>query len=129
MTWALQLMATLSVLAGLLILFCVVKEKARSQRWEVNLQKVLGCTLGQLRRQIWMEFGILGVTASIVGTTLSLITSYLLSVQIFDRVWSFRWDLPLLVIFCVVTLSVVTANFAARRVLHDKPIKLLREGS
>ena len=60
MTWALQLMATLSVLAGLVILFCVVREKARSQSWEMNLQKVLGCTGRQLRHQVWIEFGILG---------------------------------------------------------------------
>jgi putative ABC transport system permease protein len=128
MTWALQLMATLSILAGLVILFCVVREKARSQRWEMNLQKVLGSTTGQLRRQIWIEFGLLGAGASIIGTCLSLVTSYLLSVEVFDRVWSFRWDLPLLVVGCVAGLSVITADFAARRALREKPVRLLQEG-
>ena len=85
----------LSVLAGLVILYCVVREKARSQSWEMNLQKVLGCTIKQLRKQVWVEFGILGGGAAVMGTMLSLITSYLLSVEVFDRVWSFRWDLPI----------------------------------
>jgi putative ABC transport system permease protein len=128
MTWALQVMAALSILAGLVILFCVVREKARSQRWEMNLQKVLGSTTGQLRRQIWIEFGLLGAGASMIGTCLSLVTSYLLSVEVFDRVWSFRWDLPLLVVGCVAGLSVITADFAARRALREKPVRLLQEG-
>ena len=55
----------------------------------MNLQKVLGCTGRQLRHQVWIEFGILGGGAAIIGTLLSLATSYLLSVQVFDRVWSF----------------------------------------
>jgi len=128
MTWALQVMAILSILAGLVILFCVVREKTRSQRWEMNLQKVLGSTTGELRRQIWIEFGLLGAGASIIGTCLSLVTSYLISVEVFDRVWSFRWDLPLLVVGCVVGLSVITADIAARRALREKPVRLLQEG-
>ena len=128
MTWALQVMAALSILAGLVILYCVVREKARSQSWEMNLQKVLGSTAGQLRRQVWVEFGILGGTAASVGVCLSLGTSYLLSAQVFDRVWSFRWDLPLLVVFCVIVLSIITADLGARKALREKPVRLLQEG-
>ena len=128
MTWALQLMAALSILAGLVILYCVVREKTRSQSWEINLQKVLGSTTKQLRRQVWVEFGLLGGGAAIIGTLLSLGTSYLLSVQVFDRAWSFRWDLPVLVILCVIILSVITADFGAQRALRQKPARLLQEG-
>jgi len=128
MTWALQVMAGLSILAGLVILYCVVREKARSQSWEMNLQKVLGCTSGQLRRQIWMEFGLLGGSAALIGVCLSLGTSYLISAQVFDRVWSFRWDLPILVVLCVIGLSVITADLGARKALRQKPARLLQEG-
>jgi putative ABC transport system permease protein len=128
MTWALQVMATLSVLAGLIILFCVVREKARSLTWEMNLQKVLGCTSRQVRKQVWIEFGILGGGAATIGALLSLITSYLLSAGVFDRVWSFRWDLPLWVISCVIVLSVITADIGVRKALRQKPARLLQEG-
>ncbi len=128
MTWSLQLMATLSVFAGLVILFCVVREKSRSQSWEINLQKILGSTSKQIRGQIWFEFGILGGSAAIIGTLLSLLTSYLLAVEVFDRVWSFRWDLPLIVVMVVVGLSILTADLAARKVLQSKPARLLQEG-
>jgi len=127
MTWSLQFMAALSILAGLVILYCVVREKSRSQSWEMNLQKVLGSTLGDIRKQVWLEFGLLGGSAALIGTLLSLLTSYILSVQVFDRVWSFRWDLPLLVILAVILLSILTADFGVRKALRQKPVVLLRE--
>jgi putative ABC transport system permease protein len=127
MTWSLQVMAALSILAGLVILYCVVREKSRSQSWEMNLQKILGSTLWDIRKQVWIEFGMLGGSAAIIGTLLSLLTSYILSVQVFDRVWSFRWDLPLAIIFVVVLLSIFTADFGVRKALRQKPVHLLRE--
>ena len=127
MTWSLQFMAALSILAGLVILYCVVREKSRSQSWEMNLQKVLGSTLGDIRKQVWLEFGLLGGCAALIGTMLSLLTSYILSVQVFDRVWSFRWDLPVLVILAVIVLSILTADFGVRKALRQKPAVLLRE--
>ena len=127
MTWSLQFMAALSILAGLVILYCVVREKSRSQSWEMNLQKVLGSTLGDIRKQVWLEFGLLGGCAALIGTLLSLLTSYILSVQVFDRVWSFRWDLPVLVILAVIVLSIFTADFGVRKALRQKPVVLLRE--
>jgi len=127
MTWSLQFMAALSILAGLVILYCVVREKSRSQSWEMNLQKVLGSTLGDIRKQVWLEFGLLGGSAALIGTLLSLLTSYILSVQVFDRVWNFRWDLPLLVILAVILLSILTADFGVRKALRQKPVVLLRE--
>ena len=127
MTWSLQFMAALSILAGLVILYCVVREKSRSQSWEMNLLKVLGSTLGDIRKQVWLEFGLLGGSAALIGTLLSLLTSYILSVQVFDRVWSFRWDLPLLVILAVILLSILTADFGVRKALRQKPVVLLRE--
>ena len=62
MTWSLQFMAALSILAGLVILYCVVREKSRSQSWEMNLQKVLGrLTWGYSQTgmaRIWFAWGL-----------------------------------------------------------------------
>ena len=69
MTWALQVMAALSILAGLVILFCVSREKAHRQRWELNLLKVLGASFGDLRNQVRLEFGMLGLAASMAGAS------------------------------------------------------------
>ena len=59
MTWALQLMAILSIMAGLVILYSISREKAREQRWEINLLKILGASFKDLRNQVRIEFGLL----------------------------------------------------------------------
>jgi putative ABC transport system permease protein len=127
MTWALQVMAALSIFAGLIILFCVSREKAHKQRHELNLQKVLGASFSDLRNQVRLEFGMLGLTASIVGTSLSALVSYVFSEIIFDRVWSFYWPLPVSITLIVVTLSILTAEIATRKTLRLKPSILLQE--
>jgi putative ABC transport system permease protein len=126
MTWALQLMAALSILAGLIILFCVSREKAYKQRWELNLQKVLGASFSDLRNQVRLEFGMLGLAASIAGASLSVLVSYVFSEIIFDRVWSFHWGLPASITLTVIALSVLTAEWGMRKTLAEKPVALLR---
>jgi len=127
MTWALQLMAVLSILAGLTILFSISREKAHKLRWELNLQKVLGASFSDLRNQVRLEFGILGLFASLVGASLSALVSFVFAEIIFDRVWSFHLGLPIFITLAVVTLSIITAEFAAKKTLNMKPVYLLRE--
>ena len=127
MTWALQLMAILSILAGLVILYSISREKAREQRWEINLLKILGASFSDLRNQVRIEFGLLGLCASILGVSLSAMVSFILAEYIFDKVWTFQLALPLGIIFTVVTLSVLTAEWATKKVLLEKPNSILQE--
>jgi putative ABC transport system permease protein len=127
MTWALQIMAMLSILAGLVILYSISREKARDQRWEINLMKVLGASFKDLRNQVCFEFGLLGFCASILGVSLSTLVSFVLSKYIFDKVWSLQIALPLFVIAGVVTLSVLTAEWATKKVLAEKPSSILQD--
>ena len=126
MTWALQVMAILSIIVGLIILHTISREKARRQRQEINLQKILGASFTDLRNLVRLEFGALGFFASLLGVALSSGASYLLSQHIFDRVWSFHWQLPMLMVLAVTILSCITAEFSTRKVLHEKPLDLLR---
>ena len=74
-----------------------------------------------------MEFGLLGFCASLVGVTLSSLFSFVIAEYIFDRVWSFEIALPILIIFTVVSLSILTAEFATRKLLNEKPGSILHE--
>ena len=125
MTFALQIMAGLSILAGLIVLYSLAREKARQQRWELNLLKILGASFTDLKKQVRIEFGLLALTASSLGIALSLGSSYLLAEVVFDKVWSFHWALPVLIVSAVVLLSMVVIEFATNKVLKEKPISLL----
>jgi putative ABC transport system permease protein len=125
MTWALQVMAGLSILAGIIVLYSLAREKARQQRWEINLLKVLGASFTDLKMQVRIEFGLLALSASVLGIALSMSTSYLLAEKVFDRVWSFHIALPFTIILGVVFLSILVSEIATRSVLKEKPSSLL----
>ena len=127
MTWALQVMAGLSIFAGIIVLYSLALEKARQQRWEINLLKILGASFQDLRQLVRIEFGLLALSASSLGVVLSLATSYLLAEKIFDRVWSFHLGLPVSIVIGVTLLSLVVTEFATRKVLKESPVALLGE--
>lgn len=127
MTWALQSMALLSILAGIIVLYSLAREKARQQRWELNLLKILGASFSDLKALVRLEFGLLSLFASTFGVLLSVVTSYGLAVKVFDRAWSFHPTLPLLVVLGVCLLSLLVTEFAARKTLREKPGILLEE--
>ena len=127
MTWALQVMAILSIIVGLIILHTISREKARRQRQEINLQKILGASFSDLKNLVRLEFGALGLFSAVLGIALSSGSSFVLSHYIFDRVWSFYWPLPLIMITGVTLLSCFTAEIATRKVLREKPIQLFKD--
>ncbi len=125
MTWALQVMAGLSILAGIIVLYSLAREKTRQQRWEINLLKVLGASFSDLKMQVRIEFGMLAISASTLGIALSMSTSYLLAEKVFDRVWSFHWALPVVIISGVFSISLLVTELATRKILREKPLLLL----
>ena len=118
-------MAILSILVGLIILHTISVEKARRQRNEINLQKILGASFSDLRNLVRIEFGSLGFLAAVIGVSLSSGASFVISHYIFDRVWSFHWELPVSMIIAVTFLSWITAEFSTRKILKEKPLELL----
>ena len=127
MTWALQIMALLSILAGVVVLYSLAREKARRQKRELNLLKILGASFSDLQIQVRIEFGLLALSASSLGVLLSLATSYLLAEKVFDRVWSFQWALPFYIIVGVLTLSLLVTELATRKFLKEKPLSILNQ--
>ena len=127
MTWALQVMAFLSILAGLVILYSISREKVNDQKWDINLMKILGASFKDLNNIVRLEFGLLGLLASMLGVGLSSLVSFILAEFIFDKVWSFQILLPLGIVTIVVFLCIITAEWATKRTLREKPSSILQE--
>lgn len=127
MTWALQVMAFLSILAGLVILYSISREKVHDQKWDINLMKILGASFKDLNNIVRLEFGLLGLLASVLGVGLSSLVSFILAEFIFDKVWSFQILLPLGIVSIVVLLCIITAEWATKRTLREKPSSILQE--
>jgi putative ABC transport system permease protein len=126
MAWAIQIMAYLSLFSGFVVLFSIANHQASTRSGETNLLKVLGAKFFEIRSAVQLEFGLLGFGAALAGTALSYVVSFILSTVLFEGIWIFTWRIPLVAVLGVTALSVVTATLATRRVLREKPIKLLQ---
>jgi putative ABC transport system permease protein len=126
MAWAIQIMAYLSLFSGFVVLFSIANHQASTRSQETNLLKVLGAKFLEIRSAVQLEFGLLGLGAAAVGTALSYLVSFILSVALFEGIWIFTWRIPVVSLFGVTAVAVATATLATRRVLREKPIRLLQ---
>lgn len=125
-SWAISVMAYLSILAGLVVLFSIARYEVKSRFWEINLLKILGANFSDVKSIVQMEFGILGFFAAFAGVGLSLLMSYSISFFVFDSLWRFDAAITTFTIVSITALSVLTALVATLSVLKQKPLELLR---
>ena len=78
-SWAIRVMAYLSILVGLVVLFSIARYEIQHRFWEINLLKVLGARFQDVRLIVQIEFGILGLFAAIFGVILSNGMSFVIS--------------------------------------------------
>lgn len=126
MTFSINFMAWLAILAGLVVLFSIVRYETHGRSWEINLLKVLGAGFSDIRRIILFEFGFLGFAAAFSAVCLSLVLSYGISWLFFERLWAFRWEYSLISIGSITLICIVTALLATGRVILQKPVVLLK---
>src|SRR5690606_3111738 len=127
-SWAIRVMAYLSIFAGLVVLFSIARYEVKSRYWEINLLKILGANFRDVKSIIQLEFGILGFCAAFTGVALSLLMSYALSWFVFDSLWGFSLGFTAFSILAISALAVLTALLATLSVLRQKPLELLRGG-
>ena len=126
MVLALRLMAYLSILAGLVVVFSIARHEVEGRLWELNLLKVLGARFSDIQKMIQIEFAVLGIFAGLFGVAVSLIMSYGIAWWFFENLWKWTWQTSLASIIGVTALSVGVAWLATQRTLRSSPLSLLR---
>jgi putative ABC transport system permease protein len=125
-SFAINFMAYLAILAGLIVLYSIARQEVQGRMWEMNLLKTLGARFPLVMRIIQAEFGMLALFAAASGLLLSLIFSYVVSYVVFENIWSVNWGSNAFTLIAVVALSVTTATLAGFKTLRQKPLALLR---
>jgi len=126
LSWALQFMAMLSIIAGLVVVFSITRHEAHTRIGEINLLKVLGGSFQKIRGIFLIEAGLIGGTASFCGVLLSFVLSYSIAELVFESIWSFSWQFGLISIGLIGVLSILTTLSATWQVLQQKPLDLLQ---
>jgi len=125
-SWAVEVMAFLAVMAGLIVVYSISRYNSLSRQQEINLLKVLGANFSDVRKMIIIEFGLLGLLASTLGSILSLIASWIISFVAFESIWGVYWQITLVTIVVISLFSMTAAFWGARKTLRQKPIGLLQ---
>ncbi|MCB0364953.1 MAG: hypothetical protein H6624_12215 [Bdellovibrionaceae bacterium] len=129
MSWALQFMAFLCLAAGFVVLYSISSHQIQTRRWEMSLLKVLGGEESFVRRFFVVQFGVIAAASGFLGVAISLGVSLALSRILFDSLWVWQWQIPLLSLIGLIALSWLVTSLASRRILAQKPSGLLREGT
>ena len=117
MSFILSTMAYISLIVGLVILFSICHYQSRIRRWDMNLLKVIGAPVQDWSRSFYLEFGIISLLGTFIGISGSLIISWLMTKVIFDSSWSPAWQLPILSLFMMLLIGMISATMALRSVI------------
>lgn len=125
-SFVIQFMALFSILTGLLVLASSVVISKYQRLRESVLLRTLGASRAQILRITALEYGLLGLLASLSGILLSIVGTWALAHYVFEV--PYRPDaLPLLVVAATVTaLTVIIGVFNSREVLVRPPLDVLR---
>ncbi|UFH57364.1 ABC transporter permease [Spirosoma sp. KNUC1025] len=125
-SFVIQFMALFSILTGLLVLASSVVISKYQRLRESVLLRTLGASRAQILRITALEYGLLGLLASLSGILLSVFGTWALAQFVFEV--PYRPNvLPLVVVASVVTtLTIVIGLFNSREVLVRPPLDVLR---
>ncbi len=125
-SWAIQVMAFSAIFVGMVVVYSIARYNSQSRMKEINLLKVLGAGFNEIRLIIILEFFIFGLSASLVGSLLSLVAAWVMSLMIFDSIWAISWAILVFTVFVITLLTMIAAYLGTRKVLKQKPISLLQ---
>ena len=124
---AVQLVMGFSLLAGLLVLLAALQSTAGERRYDSAVLRTLGARRSQLRGAVLVEFGALGLCASLLATLAAAAIGSLVARQVFELSLPVPWPALLLGGGLGVLLSMLSGWWGTRRVLRVTPALALRE--
>ena len=125
MSWALQFMSLLCVLAGFVVIYSIANHQASLKKWDVGLLKALGAPFDLIRNQFLWQFSLISLGACVVGILISVFASFIISVYLFESSWRLYFVTPLVTIFGTVLLTVLVTMLAIRKTLNTKTVETL----
>ncbi len=125
MSFALQFMTIICLIAGFLVLFSIANYQARQRSSDIALLKSLGSPFKTIQSYFLWQFGLLTFFAGIFGVGLCFIMSYFMSKLLFDSNWILDIKTPALSITLLILVSMAITSIATSQFLRIKPTKLL----
>jgi putative ABC transport system permease protein len=126
-SWIINFMAFFSILTGIIVLLGAVRTSKYQRLRESVLLRTIGARSGQILKIVSLEYLYLGVLGGLTGILLSLVSSQLLALFVFESVFTPSL-FPFLVLFPGITLLVLLIGLVnSSSVIKSPPLEVLRK--
>lgn len=125
-TLAVSFLGGFVLLSGVLILVGSIAMTKFQRVYEVAVLKTLGAKRKVLLAILFIEYGLLGLVAGLVGALASVALSYAITRFVFEIPWSFSTPISLAGIALTVLLVTIVGVTSSFNVLTQKPLAILR---
>jgi len=127
MSKALLLMSMLTVVVGLLVIGFIINHQLLVRQKDIALEKMLGISKKDLLFKVRLEFLGIIFSAAACGVLCSLAMSYALSFFLFDGLWAFDIQLPVISLFAITAVGAITVELIARKSVNTQAAVLFRD--
>jgi putative ABC transport system permease protein len=121
MSQILQIMTVIVLIAGSLVLYSIIYHQIVIRESSINLFKVLGMSFKDLKNSVFLEIFIISILATISGSLMSTIFSYLLSEKLFNSPFLLNLPLILIHIFGIPIFALLISYLGTRNILKKRP--------
>lgn len=126
-SWVISFMAFFSIFTGIIVLLGAIRTSKYQRIKESVLLRTLGATGKQVLTIMALEYLYLGVLGCLSGILLSLFSSQLLALWMFETPFAPSW-FPFLVLFPGITLLVLAIGLSnSVGILKSPPLEVLRK--
>ena len=126
-SWIINFMAFFSIFTGIIVLLGAIRTSKHQRIRENVLLRTLGATSKQVLKITALEYIYLGILGSMAGIALSLLSSQLIAMWMFDTPFTPSW-VPFLILFPGITLLVLAIGLGnSLAIIKSPPLAVLRK--
>jgi putative ABC transport system permease protein len=123
---AIDVMASITIVAGILVLSGAIAAGHKGRIYDSALLKVVGATRKDILKAYIFEFIILGVATGVVAIILGSVAAYGIVVGIMEMQWIFSLDIPLLTVIAAIIITMSIGMFSIYKAMSVRPAQVLR---
>lgn len=123
---AIDVMASITIIAGVLVLSGAIAAGHKGRIYDSAVLKVVGATRMDILKAYIFEFVILGVATGVVAILLGSIAAYGIVVGIMELEWTFSLTIPLITVAAAILITMSIGMFSIWKAMSLRPAEVLR---
>lgn len=124
---SIDVMASITIVAGILVLSGAIAAGHRGRIYDSAVLKVVGATRMDILKAYILEFIILGVATGIVAIILGSLAAYGITVGIMEMQWAFSIKIPLLTVAGSIIITMLIGMVSIYKAMSVRPAQVLRD--